>query len=191
MRRTKAKPKAFLFGDRVVLSDKDLAVNLYKNGFYGDLTKENRLLLSFVETAYLIKNELLVVVAEMGQELEEELSFEQFIEHAATFERNFIDKYRVYEDLRTKGEIVKTGFKFGSHFRVYQALTQKHSPDLIHVLSDEHLFSMLELARAVRLAHGVRKRMIFAFREKEREENEEGEESQDHIKYISIGRMKF
>ena len=184
-----AKTKAFLLGDRVALSDKDLAVNLYKDGFYGNLTKENRLLLSLVETAYLIKNELLVVVAAMGQELEQELSSEQFIEHAATIESNFIDKYRVYDDLRVKGQIVKTGFKFGSHFRAYRALNQRHSPDLIHVLSDDHLFSMLELARAVRLAHGVRKRMIFAFREKVREGKEEGVKS--HIKYISIGRMKL
>jgi tRNA-intron endonuclease len=167
------KCKAFLFGDKVLLWDTDLAVNLYKNDFYGKLTNENRLLLSLVEAAYLIKKGL----------LELSLSFEQFIEHAAHIESEFMTKYTVYEDLREKGLILKTGFKFGSHFRVYKATNQRHSLNLIHVLPEEHVFSMPELARAVRLAHGVKKRMIFSFNEKVGEER--------HIRYVDIGRMKL
>jgi len=166
-REGSGKGKAFLFVDKVVLWDEVLAVKLYKNDFYGNLTKEKRLLLSLVEAAYLINKGLL------------ELSFEQFVEHATTIESDFMDKYAVYEDLRDKGLILKTGFKFGSHFRVYKATNQKHSRDLIHVLPEEHVFSMPELARAIRLAHGVKKRMIFSFKE--------GEE----IRYIDIGRMKL
>ncbi len=165
------KGKAFLLGDKVILWDTDLAANLYKNDFYGKLTNENRLLLSLVEAAYLIKKGLL------------ELNFEQFVEHAATIESDFMGKYAVYEDLREKGLILKTGFKFGSHFRVYKATNQKHSRDLIHVLPEEHVFSMPELARAVRLAHGVKKRMIFSFKE------QVGTESR--IRYVDIGRMKL
>jgi len=169
-REGSGKGKAFLFVDKVILWDADLAVNLHKNDFFGKLTKEKRLLLSLVEAAYLIKKGL----------LELSLSFEQFVEHAATIESDFIAKYAVYEDLREKGLILKTGFKFGSHFRVYKATNQKHSRDLIHVLPEEHVFSMPELARAIRLAHGVKKRMIFSFKEKEGEE----------IRYMDIGRMK-
>ncbi|MHC1611042.1 MAG: tRNA-intron lyase [Candidatus Methanospirareceae archaeon] len=161
--------KASLFGDKVLLWNEDLAVTLNKNGFYGNLTKEKRLVLSLVEAAYLIKKGL----------LELSLSFEQFVEHAARIESEFMGKYAVYEDLREKGLILKTGFKFGSHFRVYKALNQKHSRDLIHVLPEAYVFSMPELARAVRLAHGVKKRMVFSFKE--------GEE----IRYLHIGRVKL
>lgn len=166
-REGSGKGKTFLLVDKVVLRDEDLAVKLYKNDFFGKLTKEKRLLLSLVEAAYLIKKGLL------------ELSFELFVKHAATIESDFVDKYAVYEDLRDKSLILKTGFKFGSHFRVYKATNQKHSRDLIQVLPEEHVFSMPELARAIRLAHGVKKRMIFSFKE--------GEE----IRYIDIGRMKL
>ena len=172
--REDKKGKASLLGDRVTLWDTDLAVNLYENDFYGKLTNENRLLLSLVEAAYLIKKGL----------LELSLRFEQFIEHAAHIESEFMAKYAVYEDLREKGLILKTGFKFGSHFRVYKATNQKHSLNLIHALPEEHVFSMPELARAVRLAHGVKKRMIFSFKEKV------GEESYI-IRYVDIGRMKL
>jgi tRNA-intron endonuclease len=167
----KESGKVFLLGDKVILWDTDLAADLHKNDFYGALTKENRLLLSFVEAAYLIKRGLV------------DLDLDTFVEHAASVERNFMAKYAVYEDLREKGLTAKTGFKFGSHFRVYKALDQKHSLDLIHVLPHEHVFSMPELARAVRLAHGVKKRMVFSFKAAE------GEESR--IRYVDIGRMKL
>ncbi len=170
-RKRKSTNELFLLGDKVVLWDADLAENLYTSAFYGKLTKESTLLLSLVEAAYLIKNELL------------ELSFEHFIEHAASIESDFMAKYKVYENLREKGLIVKTGFKFGSHFRVYKAADQKHSLDLIHVLPEEHIFAMSELARAVRLAHGVKKRMVFSFKE------DVGVESR--INYIDVGRMKL
>jgi tRNA-intron endonuclease len=170
-REKKSTNDLFLLGDKVVLWDADLAEHLYTSAFYGKLTKENRLLLSLVEAAYLIKKGLL------------ELSFEQFIERAAGIESDFMAKYNVYEDLREKGLILKTGFKFGSHFRVYKAVDQKHSLDLIHVLPEEHIFSMSDLARAVRLAHGVKKRMVFSFTE------DVGAESR--INYIDVGRMKL
>ena len=146
----KKKAKVSLLGDRVVLLDSGLAESLYKKHFYGKLTKERRLLLSFVEATYLSKAGLL------------ETSFKQFVEHATAVESDFLEKYAVYEDLRANGLVVKTGFKFGSHFRVYKAGEKKHSSYLIHVLPKEHIFSLPELSRAVRLAHGVRKRMIFA-----------------------------
>ena len=159
----KRKAKTTLLGDRVVLWDADLAENLYRDDFYGKLTKEKRLILSLVEAAYLMKKGLLEIEVR-GQESD-------------------LDKYVIYEDLREKGLVVKTGFKFGSHFRVYKTKQQKHSSYLIHVLPEEHVFSMQELSRAVRLAHGVKKRMIFSFKEKA------GAES--IIRYVDIGRMKL
>jgi tRNA-intron endonuclease len=105
--------------------------------------------------------------------------FERFIEYASTIETDFRAKYAVYADLMEKGQMVKTGFKFGSHFRVYKAMQLKHSLYLVHVLSEEHVFPLPELSRAVRLAHGVRKRMIFAFTIAE------------GIRYVDVGRMKL
>ena len=193
----KRKAKTSLLGDRVVLWDANLAENLYRNDFYGKLTKEKRLLLSLVEAAYLMKKGLLEIeVREQKSSLEKAPSlkpqtsnlkpgknFERFGEYANAIETGFMDKYVVYEDLREKGLVAKTGFKFGSHFRVYKTKQQKHSSYLIHVLPEEHVFSMQELSRAVRLAHGVKKRMIFSFKEKV------GEES--FIRYVDVGRMKL
>ena len=178
------KGTVFLLGDKVLLRDADLAETLYKSHFYGTLTKEGWLLLSLVEAAYLMKKGLL------------EMNFEQFIEYATSLEDDFMNKYAVYADLMERGLVVKTGFKFGSHFRVYKALNLKHSSDLIHVLPREHVFSMSELARAIRLAHGVKKRMIFAqtFRKSLIKNGAQASQQtleEQKISYVDIGRMKL
>jgi len=140
-----------LLEDKVIVWDSELAEHLHETAFYGNLTKEKRLLLSLVEAAYLIG--LGVLAADS----------EQFGAHAAMIDREFQSKYVIYADLRDKGLVPKTGYKFGSHFRVYRRAQQTHSTELIHVLPETHVFSLPALARAVRLAHGVKKRMIFAF----------------------------
>ncbi len=173
------KVNASVFGDRVVLWDADLAESLYRTYFYGNLTKEKRLLLSFLEAAYLMRKGMLELEVAPQLSTLNSQPFERFIEYASTIETAFRDKYAVYADLMEKGQMVKTGFKFGSHFRVYKAMQLKHSLYLVHVLSKEHVFPLPELSRAVRLAHGVRKRMIFAFA------------VADGIRYVDVGRMKL
>jgi tRNA-intron endonuclease len=173
------KLKASLFGDRVVLWDADLAESLYRTYFYGNLTKEKRLLLSFLEAAFLLRKGMLELEVAPQLSTLNSQPFERFLEYASTIETDFRAKYAVYADLMEKGQMVKTGFKFGSHFRVYKAMQLKHSLYLVHVLSEEHVFTLPELSRAVRLAHGVRKRMIFAFAIAE------------GIRYVDVGRMKL
>lgn len=184
---TQERAPAFVLGDRVVVRNTELADRLYKGQFYGSLTKENTLLLSLVEAAYLATKGVL------------ELDFQQFIEYATAVESDFRAKYTVYRDLREKGLILKTGFKFGSHFRVYRSMNKKHSTDLIQVLPGSYIFSMPELARAVRLAHGVKKRMIFVYQDIEQRANRTGPHAlqsspgtaPQRIRYVDIGRMKL
>jgi tRNA-intron endonuclease len=159
-----------LLEDKVIVLDPELAERLHDTAFYGKLTKEKRLLLSLVEAAYLIEKGVLTVDSA------------QFGAHAATVDREFQMKYAIYADLRDRGLVPKTGYKFGSHFRVYRGAQMTHSTELIHVLPETHVFSLPALARAVRLAHGVKKRMIFAF-------IEEGAGGQR--RYVTVGRRKL
>ncbi len=188
---TEGKTKASLVGDRVILWDAEFAVKLFKNNFYGKLTKENRLLLSLVETAYLMTRNRVELENTRGTHAK--LSFVQFIDYAGTIETDFFDKYLVYSDLKAKGLRVKTGFKFGSHFRAYKVTKQKHSLYLVHVLPRDHVFFMSGMARAVRLAHGVKKRMIFAFKGNLSTVPDSAtmRDADQSIKYVDIGRMKL
>jgi len=187
--------EASLLGDRVFIWDAETARHIHD---FGTLTQEGKLQLSLVEAAYLLKKGIISVknasegararaeVGVAGEECEDvkeavsaRMDFSQFVKHASAVDECFSAKFAVYEDLRERGLIPKTGFKFGSHFRVYEASCDKHSAFLVHVLPAEHIFSTHELARAVRLAHGVRKRMLFAFIRN------------GGVKYVEVARKKL
>lgn len=83
----------------------------------------------------------------------------------------FDDIYAVYEDWRMRGYIIKTGFKFGTHFRIYfpgASPTKSgtgqwmHSKHVIHVFSRKAKLLISEWSRAIRVAHSVRKTFILA-----------------------------
>jgi tRNA splicing endonuclease len=76
----------------------------------------------------------------------------------------------VYEDWRLRAFVLKTGFKFGTHFRLYfpgasPALANDewmHSKHVIQVFPRESKMLISEWARAIRVAHGVKKTFILA-----------------------------
>ena len=86
-------------------------------------------------------------------------------------ERNpdFEEMYEVYEDWRLRGFVLKTGFKFGTHFRIYfpgASPTKEgewvHSKHVVHVFPRKKKLIIAEWARAIRVAHSVRKTFILA-----------------------------
>lgn len=148
-----------LIADRVLLWNPP--DELHGKAFYGqqmggrDAT--GILQLSLVEAAYLVADGNLSVdggydkIVERGEEVEGE-----------RFDRRLL----VYRTLREQGVVPKTGFKFGADFRTYADVESVdnlgHSEFLVRVLRDGHEFVPRDLALDVRLAHGVRKQMIFA-----------------------------
>jgi len=83
--------------------------------------------------------------------------------------------------LRGRGIVPKTGFKFGADFRTYASVDSVddlgHSEHLVRVLPADHAFEPRSLALDVRLAHGVRKRMVFALT------------GPDDIEWLSVARL--
>lgn len=82
----------------------------------------------------------------------------------------FDDMYAVYEDWRQRGYVIKTGFKFGTHFRIYfpgaspvrEGAEWMHSKHVIHIFSRKSKMIISEWARAIRVAHSVKKTFILA-----------------------------
>jgi len=149
---------ADLLTDRVVCYA--AAEPLYESRFYGQRlfgrnADSGPLQLSLVEAAYLAQRGVLDVgpkaVVDRG--------------HAVEGER-FDRRLRVYAALRGRGVVPKSGFKFGADFRVYRAFTDLdalgHSADLVRVVDPDHTVYPRDLSLDVRLAGGVRKRMVFA-----------------------------
>ncbi|MDY6817514.1 MAG: tRNA-intron lyase [Halobacteriales archaeon] len=151
-----------LLTDRVVVWDPPS--DLYQSGFYGQPLDTgdseqtpSGLHLSLVEATYLARNGWLTVeggvdrLTARGQEIGDE-----------AFDR----RLQVYTALRDRSVVPKTGFKFGADFRTYADFESvdslRHSERLVRVLPPDVTLSPRELALDVRLAHGVRKEIVFA-----------------------------
>ncbi len=142
----------YVFGDRVVTENTEI----FTRYFYGS-EKAGFVALSLIESAYLIEKGVLEL---------QNMGADEFLKMAEKIEEGFARKYEVYKDLKERGFVVKTGFKFGSDFRVYTKVESvadlPHSEYLVAIVDDKEL-KLSEVARAVRLAQSVRKKMIFAF----------------------------
>jgi len=162
------KPKAVVMGSRVVVWDIKQASRLYKEGFYGKflevdkpktLDVERPLELSLIEALYLAEKDRIKVVDVNGREL----SVSEIKELGVRSEENFLDHYRVYRDLRERGYVVRPGLKFGATFAVYRyGPGIDHAPFLVHVVPPSVKLSPIDVVRAGRLSHSVRKRFILA-----------------------------
>jgi len=148
-----------LVEDRVLVFDEEDAKELYESGFFGKMVGQT-LQLSMIETAFLMEKEAIEVKALVGGR---RLSISGFRRKAIETQSDFDLRLAAYTDMRARGLVVKTGFKYGCHFRVYERNPQKiHARFLVHAVPDGYKASWPEVSRAVRLAHGVKKEILFS-----------------------------
>ena len=74
-------------------------------------------------------------------------------------------KYVVYRDLKDRGYVIKTGFKYGTEFRLYDrggGPGQGHSDYLVKIIFENYDINALDFASYVRVSHGVNKKLLLA-----------------------------
>ncbi|OGI15900.1 tRNA-intron lyase [Candidatus Micrarchaeota archaeon RBG_16_49_10] len=151
---------------RVMIWQKDDFEELFESGYGKEV--EGKVELTLIESMYLLKRGKLKIRAESKKKF---FSEEDFFNYCKKTERNFHAKLVVYTDLREKGFLVKTGFKFGCDFRVYERgvklkkgpkQAHEHTKWVVHAIPEEFSCSFPELSRAVRLAQNIRTEMIWA-----------------------------
>lgn len=130
--------------------------SVFEQSWLGSRLDETRVLFSLLETYYLL-TESVLAVEEKGKDLEAEEIFVR----ACDGDPEFVYKTAVYSHLRNLGYIPKTGYKFGHHFRVYSG-QRSHSEMLVHAIEQGTSLPMSTVSRSVRLAHSVKKKMLFA-----------------------------
>lgn len=151
--------------EKIHVHDPELVEELEEKG-YGE-KRDDAITLSQEETLYLKeKRREFPVENEEGKKLTVKQLKALFTQQDEEFPR----KYPVYKDLRDRGFCVRTGFKFGSDYRVYKRGEKPgtgHAIWLVQSIQEEHTFKLPELSRAIRLAQNVRKKMIYAVVDKE------------------------
>lgn len=131
--------------------------DLHKKGFYGKTIGKN-LHLSGIECIYLAEKGN----AEIRDMKGKKRSVRGIKKEMAAKDPEFEQKVRIYSDLRDRGLVVKTGFKYGTHFRVYVKDIEHHAPYLVHAVPENYVGTWPEISRGVRLAHGVKKEFLLA-----------------------------
>ncbi len=168
------KGDGFLLKNRIVLFDKKLSENLLKREFFGKPFGDG-LQLSLVEALYLSEKDVIDIQTDSGKKL----TVKEFKKIIQKSQPDIQSRLLVFRDLKKRGLIVKTGFKFGAHFRAYtKQIDETHAEYLIHVVEKGFKSIWTEMSRAVRLAHSVNKEIVFA--------RVDG----DSIDYIKFGRLR-
>ncbi len=166
------KINGHLISDRVITDNRFIFDHL----FYGN-EKKDLISLSLIESLYLAENGKMEIYSS-GKNVDPS----EIRKQGEMVEENFDRRYKVYKNLKERKLSVKTGFKFGSDFRVYDQIKSvkdlPHSKYLVSVIDNAEI-PLYVIARAIRLAQNVRKRMVFAFY------------SQEEIKYVAIKWVKI
>jgi tRNA-intron endonuclease len=170
-----ARPAVVHFlGDRAMVVDEDEAKALHAAGFFGKIVGR-RLQLSLLETAYLLKEGLVEV---RNADTDRTIGLARLVREAKAVQPDFELRLRAYDDLTARGIIAKTGFKYGTHFRAYEGDPEaQHAKYLVHALPRGHRGMWPEISRAVRLAHGVKKHILFG-------------EVEDLVRYVRLERVR-
>jgi tRNA intron endonuclease len=147
---------AELIGELVIIKDKK-AVALNEKSHYGKFNQDE-LQISLMEAHYL-QEKGKITILDQGKVF----SLDEMRELIQN--KDLLYRYIVFRDLRNRGYIVKTGFKYGSEFRLYErgkSPGDGHSDFVVKVVTENQNISVLNFSSYVRVAHGVNKKLLLA-----------------------------
>ena len=148
-----------------IFKEKD-AKQIHDEKYFGkfiEFDNKNVLQLSVEEALFLIEAEKITL---KQKNTKKNASFEEVYALCSEKNSELYQKYNVYKDLRKRGYIVKSGFKFGTHFRVYDKgvnpyksgdkAKKEHTKFNVHAVLENDSFVYHEISRYVRLSHNIR-----------------------------------
>ena len=147
------------FSARITLAAGESTQRIAEQG-YGTLLAGGKLQLSLLEACYLSEKDVLNLTDARGKAL----SLEQIERKAERSQHDFWVRYSVYKDLRARGYVVKTGFKYGADFSVYDRGVkpgQDHSRWIVYPVHEAKKFSWHDFSAKNRIAHTTKKRLML------------------------------
>ena len=176
MTDTNSSFEAHLIGGSLSSNSKK-AYTLFENNFYGE-KKGEKIEYSLFEGFFLFKNKNLKIFSGKKSTHENEI-----LNKFSKLDKNFISKYKIYEDLRKKGFILKSGIKYGADFSVYdkgKKPGKAHSTWLVSVNTSNKNLQWEDFISKNRIANSTKKKILFAVLDSER-----------NIIYYEVGWKKF
>ena len=103
----------------------------------------------------IIDNELEIIYYKIEKHIWEQGNYKENNDKIRLENENY---EQAYKQMKEAGLKVNSGFKFGADYRVY-AKNEEHAPWIVIVIDGG--MKWLEMARAVRVSHGVKKKLVF------------------------------
>ena len=164
-----------MMADRVIVPDMDEAAALHGGHYFGKQIGST-LQLSLIEAAFLVE---LGGLKLRDAKTNRDVSLAALRKRVRAVQPDFDLRLDAFKDMKAKGLVVKTGFKYGSHFRAYEGDPGKqHARYLVHAVPKGYTAMWPEVSRAVRLAHGVKKEILL------------GRVGEKEVEYVSLSRYR-
>jgi len=153
-----APATGWLSEDRIVVFEPEALEVLGTSLAFGSRIGD-RLELSLIEAAYLLSRGQLRLRDSRTRRAVAPAPFER---RARRLDPRFAERLAAYAWLRGRGLVVKTGFKYGAHFRAYPRSPESaHARYLVQAVPDRHVATWPEVAGGIRVAQGVRKEFLI------------------------------
>lgn len=136
-------------------SKKPIALN--QKSYFGKI-EGNVLELSLIEACYLMEKGRLDIYKN-----NKKCKFNNILNLIK--EKDSYGKFVVFKDLKDRGYIIRTGFKYGSEFRIYSrghSPGEGHSDFLVKIFFENDNIPAMNFASYVRVSHGVNKNLLIA-----------------------------
>ncbi|MCR4327387.1 MAG: tRNA-intron lyase [Nanoarchaeota archaeon] len=160
---TSEKFEAHMNGNTLSTNSKK-SYTLLKESFFGEM-KNEKVFYSLSEGMFLMKNKGMNILANK-KNLSDSESFKKF----SKIEKNFEIKFRVYDEMRKKGFILKSGIKYGADFSVYakgKKPGKDHSEWLLSIKDHSKKYSWEEFILKNRVANSTKKKVLLAIQDGE------------------------
>ena len=151
--------ESYVMDKSVVTEDSDRAREFYARSRFGEI-KSKKVYLSFFEAMFLMESGKLSI----SDAKKKEYSFESFVKKIKA-KKDFLVKYAVFKDLRSKGYIVKTALKFGADFRVYNKGIRPgddHAKWVVFCVHESDKQTWHDFSAKNRVAHSTKKKLLIA-----------------------------
>ncbi len=168
--------RGVLKGDKVLIPSIEESRMIYELGFFGKFLGKDKVKpdevrnlnlpvhLSPLEALYLVEKGLLKVADDHGNPVDASRLLELV---KRRYEYGEV-VYELYKYFRDRGYVVRSGLKFGSLYAVYERGPGiDHAPLLVHLIDPGRNITALDVTRAARLSHTVRKTFVLAVKQPE------------------------
>ncbi|MBM3230355.1 tRNA-intron lyase [Candidatus Pacearchaeota archaeon] len=139
------------------------AFTLHEKSWIGEKV-QNRIEYMPVEALFLLERRKAKI------ESTKSLSHTQLITKLKKQDKHILTTYATYQDLRTKGYIVKSALKFGGDFRVYEKGTTPettHAKWIVHTFQSTQKTDWHNIAAKLRVTHATKKAFLIALTDRD------------------------